>query len=97
VAVPDTYWEAYSYYWLIVNTRSFFSSGLARSPQRIGMLLCLSNRGDGAVHGILCSSLPYSREITHFCFAERCGVRFDEKGLTNLILSTDDHLVSYPR
>jgi hypothetical protein len=29
VVFPDTGWEAYSYYWLIVNTRSFFSSGLA--------------------------------------------------------------------
>ena len=41
---PDTDWEAYSYYWLIVNTRSFFSSGLTKSLQRIGMVpwpLCL--------------------------------------------------------
>jgi hypothetical protein len=30
VVFPDTDWEAYSCYWLTVNTRSFFSSGLAR-------------------------------------------------------------------
>jgi len=39
------------------------------SLQRIGMVpwpLCLFNRGDGAVRGTLCFSLPYSREITHF-------------------------------
>jgi len=44
VVFPDTDWEAYSCYWLTVNTRSFFSSGLARSLQRIGMVpwpLCL--------------------------------------------------------
>src|ERR1700723_1050179 len=33
VVFHDTGWEAYSYYWLVVNTRSFFSSGLARSLQ----------------------------------------------------------------
>jgi hypothetical protein len=38
VVFPNPGWEAYSYYWLIVNIRSFFSSGLARSLQRIGMV-----------------------------------------------------------
>jgi hypothetical protein len=37
VVFPDTDWEAYSYYWLIVNTRSFFSSSLVRGLQRIGI------------------------------------------------------------
>jgi hypothetical protein len=38
VVFHDTGREAYSYYWLVVNTRSFFSSGLARSLQRIRMV-----------------------------------------------------------
>jgi hypothetical protein len=64
---PPGHWLG-AYYWLIVNTKSFFSSGLT-SLQRIGMVLwplCLFNCGDGAVRRALCFSLPYSREITHF-------------------------------
>ena len=83
VVFPDTGWEAYSYYWLIVNTRSFFSSDLARSLQRIGMVpwpLCLFNRCDGWCcpwHPLLLPSV-FSRDSDSYS-AERCAVQFGGK------------------
>ena len=51
------------------HKEAFSPPSLARSLQRIGTVpwpLCLFTRGDGAVRGILCFSLPCSREINPF-------------------------------
>ena len=72
VVFPDTDWEAYSCYWLIVNKELFLLRPGEEPPEdRNGAVTLASfadyfNHGDGAVHGTLCFSLPYSREITHF-------------------------------
>jgi ribosomal lysine N-methyltransferase 2 len=66
---PDTDWETYSYYWLVVNTRSFFYLRPGDEPPEdrndavaLVPFADYFNHVDGAVRSTLCFSLPYSRE-----------------------------------